>query len=139
CRNRLRRRMNRVRYAHAAFGAGSSDWLGLSRQRLNNRNTSSCVDFALKNKTRLLEQRLVFLKRALLSAEQRQHVDIEHLRPVWSRISGHNRFDQKQRASWIRRSANCLQDRDCLVVGPIMDNLHKNVGIALRQWVFEEI
>src|SRR6185436_1884350 len=89
---------------------------------------------SLQRETGGCEQISIFLLGALLSPGHRQHVHVGHGDPLVNRrrlyTFRHDALDQQDLAGPLHGFAAVAQDRDTLLVIPIMDDVFQNVGVG---------
>src|SRR6185503_20344209 len=121
-------------------GSGSG-WSrrNLGRRRLDERDAERRCDLALGGESGGAEQTLVLPEGPLLPAKERQHVNVEHLRPVRPWVVRDDLLDQEEHGVRGRGTSDRLQDGLGLRVGPVVDDLHDDVGVAFRKRVLEEV
>ena len=69
----------------------------------------------------------------------RQHDDVKDV-AAWVRlVVGENVLDDKHFGSGRRGLSDGAEDRSALVVGPVVEYLHEEVGVGLGQRIGEEV
>src|SRR5689334_19236347 len=121
------------------MGPSPCAWAPLSRSRLDERDAYRRDDFALWGEAGGAKQAFILAKGPLPSTEEREHVDVEDLRPVRSGVVRNDLLGQEENGVRGRGAPDGSQDRLRLPVGPIVDDLHDDVGVALRKGVLEEV
>src|SRR5829696_5084297 len=92
----------------------------------------------VETKARLAEKRVVFLRRALLSAWADQHHHIEHLAGMWRIGFREHHLDDEHAAARIHGPPAVPQDREAQILAPVVDDVRQQIYVRAGRHGFEE-
>src|SRR5256885_1401684 len=89
-----------------------------------------CCDDPAHRKLRHVEERGKFRRGALLTSGDREHQQIHHLAVMRNIAGGQYSLYDQQPAFWRDRLPAVAQDRDALLVIPVVQNMRENIGLV---------
>src|SRR5512146_3388072 len=116
---------------------GQSDVL--SGGGLDDRVHAARGDGARQLKATLGKEPGELVARALAAASEDHHVDVEMMGEMRAIVLRQHGFYDEQLGMRRRRGADLSQDRNALLIGPIVENFHQDVAVGWRQGAAEEI
>src|SRR5262249_6602036 len=87
----------------------------------------------------LPEELGVLVLRPLLAAGHGEHDDVEDFAEVGSVARRQDELHDQERAAFLHRVATVAENREALLLGPVVDDMREDVGVAAGRNALEEV